>query len=177
MPGHAVSTLLILNGPNLNLLGLREPDVYGRETLEDLHKRCLRRAKAHGLDIEFKQSNIEGDLINWIHGGRGRVAGIIINPAGLSFYSVSLLEALKAFDGPKIEVHLSNIHKRDPMYQKSIISHEVDGVIGGLGTIGYEFAVEAIAIRLSGTQRSPAQQGTISRNIHSGGPTKLKGRR
>jgi 3-dehydroquinate dehydratase-2 len=141
MPG----TILVLNGPNLNLLGVREPELYGRETLDDIKQRCIARAKGHGLDIDFRQSNSEATLIDWLHEARGAVAGVVINPAGFSFHSIALLDALKMFDGPKVEVHITNIHKREPMYQKSLMSHGVTGVIAGLGGTGYVLAVDAIA--------------------------------
>jgi 3-dehydroquinate dehydratase-2 len=141
MPG----TILVLNGPNLNLLGVREPEIYGRETLDDIKQRCIARAKAHGLDIDFRQSNSEATLIDWLHEARGTKAGVVINPAGFSFHSIALLDALKMFDGPKVEVHITNIHKREPMYQKSLMSHGVTGVIAGLGGNGYALAVDAIA--------------------------------
>lgn len=141
MPG----TILVLNGPNLNLLGVREPEIYGRETLDDIQQRCIARAKTHGLEIDFRQSNSEATLIDWLHEARGTKAGVVINPAGFSFHSIALLDALKMFDGPKVEVHITNIHKREPMYQKSLMSHGVTGVIAGLGGIGYALAVDAIA--------------------------------
>ena len=139
------ATVLVLNGPNLNLLGVREPDIYGRETLADIKQRCVERAKGHGLEIDFRQSNSEAQLIDWLHEARNTMAGVVINPAGLSFHSIPLLDALKMFDGPKVEVHISNIHKRDPMYQKSIMSQGVTGVIAGLGGLGYALAVDAVA--------------------------------
>jgi 3-dehydroquinate dehydratase-2 len=138
-------TILVLNGPNLNLLGVREPEIYGRETLDDIKQRCIARAKAHGLEIDFRQSNSEAVLIDWLHEARGTKTGVVINPAGFSFHSIALLDALKMFDGPKVEVHITNIHKREPMYQKSLMSHGVTGVIAGLGGTGYVLAVEAIA--------------------------------
>jgi 3-dehydroquinate dehydratase-2 len=138
-------TVLVLNGPNLNLLGVREPEVYGRETLEDIKQRCIAHAKGHGLEVDFRQSNSEATLIDWLHAARGTMAGVVINPAGFSFHSIALLDALKMFDGPKVEVHITNIHKREPMYQKSLMSHGVTGVIAGLGGIGYALAVDAIA--------------------------------
>lgn len=140
-----MATILVLNGPNLNLLGEREPEIYGRETLADIKRRCVERGQNLGYDIEFHQSNSESTLIDWIHGARNKMAGIAINPAGLSFHSIPLLDALKMFDGPKIEVHITNIHKREPMYQKSIISHGVTGVIAGVGGMGYALAIDAIA--------------------------------
>jgi 3-dehydroquinate dehydratase-2 len=138
-------TVLVLNGPNLNLLGVREPDIYGKETLADIKQRCVERAKGHGLAVDFRQSNSEAQLIDWLHEARNTMAGVVINPAGLSFHSIPLLDALKMFDGPKVEVHISNIHKREPMYQKSIMSQGVTGVIAGLGGLGYALAVDAVA--------------------------------
>jgi 3-dehydroquinate dehydratase-2 len=139
------ATVLVLNGPNLNLLGVREPEIYGKETLADIKQRCVERAKGHGLDVDFRQSNSEAQLIDWLHEARNTMAGVVINPAGLSFHSIPLLDALKMFDGPKVEVHISNIHKREPMYQKSIMSQGVTGVIAGLGGLGYALAVDAVA--------------------------------
>src|SRR4051794_34158402 len=141
--------IFILNGPNLNLLGVREPELYGRETLDDIQRRCEERATAHGLEIDFRQSNYEGKLIDSVHEARGIACGIVINPAGLSFSSVSLLDALKTFDGPKVEVHITNIHKRESTYQKSLISMTATGVIAGLGTLGYVLAIDAIAAAVS----------------------------
>jgi 3-dehydroquinate dehydratase-2 len=138
-------TVLVLNGPNLNLLGVREPEIYGKETLADIKQRCVERAKGHGLEVDFRQSNSEAQLIDWLHEARNTMAGVVINPAGLSFHSIPLLDALKLFDGPKVEVHISNIHKREPMYQKSLMSVGVTGVIAGLGGLGYALAVDAIA--------------------------------
>jgi 3-dehydroquinate dehydratase II len=139
------ATVLVLNGPNLNLLGVREPDIYGKETLADIQQRCVERAKSHGLDLDFRQSNSEAQLIDWLHEARNTMAGVVINPAGLSFHSIPLLDALKMFDGPKVEVHISNIHKREPMYQKSLMSQGVTGVIAGLGGLGYALAIDAVA--------------------------------
>ena len=138
-------TVLVLNGPNLNLLGVREPEIYGKETLADIKQRCVERAKGHGLAIDFRQSNSEAQLIDWLHEARNTMAGVVINPAGLSFRSIPLLDALKMYDGPKVEVHISNIHKRDPIYQHSLMSQAVTGVIAGLGGLGYALAVDAIA--------------------------------
>jgi 3-dehydroquinate dehydratase II len=139
------ATVLVLNGPNLNLLGVREPEIYGKETLADIKQRCVERAKGHGLEVDFRQSNSEAQLIDWLHEARNTMAGVVINPAGLSFHSIPLLDALKMFDGPKVEVHISNIHKREPMYQKSLMSQGVTGVIAGLGGLGYALAVDAVA--------------------------------
>ena len=141
--------IFVLNGPNLNLLGVREPEIYGHDTLDDIQKRCIKRAQEHGLEIDFRQSNYEGKLIESVHEARGIACGIVINPAGLSFSSVSLLDALKMFDGPKIEVHISNIHKRESIYHKSLISMTATGVIAGLGSLGYLLAIDAIAATVS----------------------------
>src|ERR1700749_4362 len=141
MPG----TILVMNGPNLNLLGVREPEIYGRETLEDIKQRCIAHAKTHDLEIDFRQSNSEATLIDWLHEARGTMAGVVINPAGFSFHSIALLDALKLFDGPKVEDPITNIHKREPMYQKSLMSHGVTGVIAGLGATGYVLAIDALA--------------------------------
>jgi 3-dehydroquinate dehydratase II len=142
-------TVFVLNGPNLNLLGVREPEIYGTQTLEDIKKKCIERAKTHGLEIEFRQSNFEGALIESVHEAREKAAGIVINPAGLSFHSIPLLDSLKMFDGPKIEVHLTNIHQREAIYHHSLISRTATGVIAGLGAHGYVLAIEAIANRLA----------------------------
>ena len=138
-------TILVLNGPNLNLLGVREPEIYGRDTLDDIKALCVAQGKTHGLEIDFRQSNSEATLIDWLHEARGTRLGVAINPAGLSFHSIALLDALKLFDGPKIEVHITNIHRREPMYQKSLISHGVTGVIAGLGAVGYALAIDGLA--------------------------------
>ncbi|WP_426609023.1 type II 3-dehydroquinate dehydratase [Bradyrhizobium sp. McL0616] len=138
-------TILVLNGPNLNLLGVREPEIYGRDTLDDIKTRCIGQGAKHGFEVDFRQSNAEGTLIDWLHEARGTKVGVVINPAGYSFHSIALLDALKMFDGPKIEVHITNIHKREPMYQKSLMSHGVTGVIAGLGTAGYLLAIDGIA--------------------------------
>src|ERR1700726_3786509 len=143
-------TVLVLNGPNLNLLGVREPEIYGKETLADIKQRCIERAKGHGLDVDVRQSNSEATLIDWLHEARNKMAAVVINPAGLSFHSIALLDALKMFDGPKVEVHITNIHKREPIYQKSLMSHAVTGVIAGLGGMGYVLAVDAIAALING---------------------------
>jgi 3-dehydroquinate dehydratase-2 len=138
--------LLILNGPNLNRLGKREPAIYGSDTLEQIRQRCEARAAALGLSADFRQSNFEGALVEAVHEAcDGGFDAIIINPAGYSFHSVALLDALKQFDGPKIEVHLSNIHARDAIYHHSLVSKTATAVICGLGAQGYLYAVDAAA--------------------------------
>ena len=140
--------LFVLNGPNLNLLGEREPAIYGRTTLAQIEKMCASRAKAHGLGLDFRQTNFEGTLIESVHEARKAAAGIVINPAGLSFTSIPLLDALKMFDGPKIELHISNIHQREPIYHHSLVSKTATAVIAGLGPGGYAVAVDAMAMLL-----------------------------
>ena len=141
----ASSTVLILNGPNLNLLGVREPQIYGTETLADIEESCLERAAHLGLTIDFRQSNSEGELIDWVQEARDTAQGIIINAGGYSHTSIALLDALSASDLPIIEVHLSNIHKRDSFRHHSYVSLAAKGVIVGLGGFGYELALDAIA--------------------------------
>jgi len=140
--------ICILNGPNLNLLGQRQPEIYGRETLADIHARCEKRATALGLAIDFRQSNHEGVLIDWIQEARAKASAIIINPAAFTHTSVALLDALTAAELPVIEVHLSNIHKREPFRHHSYVSRAATGVICGLGSKGYELALDALAERL-----------------------------
>ena len=138
-------TALVLNGPNLNLLGTRQPAIYGRESLADIEKACRRRAEALKLGLEFRQSNHEGELIDWVQGACGRMAGIVINPAGYGHSSVALLDALVASDLPVIEVHLSNIFRREAFRHHSYVSAAALGVICGLGPRGYLLALDALA--------------------------------
>jgi 3-dehydroquinate dehydratase-2 len=137
--------VIVLNGPNLNLLGQREPEIYGRETLADVEADCRRAGKELGLAIEFHQSNREYEIIEWVHAARGRAAGIVINPAAFTHTSVAILDALAAFEGPIIEVHISNVHKREPFRHHSYVSGVASGVIIGCGTQGYAFALRRIA--------------------------------
>lgn len=139
------AVILVLNGPNLNLLGTRQPEIYGRASLADVEKSCRRRAGELGLGLEFRQSNHEGELIDWIQQARGKMAGIVINPAGYSHSSVALLDALVASDLPVIEVHLSNIFKREAFRHHSFVSEAARGVICGLGPRGYLLALDALA--------------------------------
>ncbi len=138
-------SILILNGPNLNLLGTREPEVYGRTTLADIEARCRERASALGLALECRQSNSEGELLGWIHEARQRHDAILINPAAYSHTSVAILDALKAVALPVVEVHLSNIHKREPFRHHSYVSKAALGVICGFGPEGYLMALSALA--------------------------------
>lgn len=135
----------LLNGPNLNLLGLRQPEIYGRETLEDVVARVADLAEELGLTVRAQQSNHEGQLVDWIHAARGTSAAIIINPGAYSHTSVAILDALNAYDGPVIEVHISNIHKREAFRHHSYVSARADGVIAGCGTEGYLLALRRIA--------------------------------
>ncbi|WP_414463523.1 type II 3-dehydroquinate dehydratase [Hyphomicrobium sp. DY-1] len=139
------SLVYVLNGPNLNMLGVREPEVYGRETLDDLRVRTEKSAAANGLAIDFRQSNIEGEIVNWVQEARGKAKGIIINAGGYTHTSVAILDALQAVSLPVVEVHLSNIFRRDEFRQHSYISLAATGVICGLGAKGYELAIEAMA--------------------------------
>jgi 3-dehydroquinate dehydratase-2 len=135
----------VLNGPNLNLLGKRQPDVYGHDTLADVEAECRETAAGLGLEIRFHQSNREYEIIDWIHEARQGAAGIVINPAAFTHTSIAILDALNTFDGPVIEVHISNIHKREPFRHHSYISGRAEGVIAGFGTQGYPLAIMRIA--------------------------------
>ncbi|MGD9784301.1 MAG: type II 3-dehydroquinate dehydratase [Hyphomicrobiaceae bacterium] len=135
----------VLNGPNLNLLGQREPAIYGRETLADVRRRTETAAAALGLTIVFHQSNHEGQLIDWVQEGREKASGLIVNAGGLTHTSIALLDALQAAELPVIEVHLSNIFRREPMRHHSYVSLAAKGVICGLGAKGYELAIAAMA--------------------------------
>jgi len=137
--------IAVLNGPNLNLLGLREPEIYGIQTLDDLEALCAETAEQLGVAIDFRQTNGEGELISWVQECRGRASGIVINPAGYSHTSIALMDALHAVDLPIIEVHLSNIFTREAFRQHSYVSMAARGVISGLGFFGYRVALEAIA--------------------------------
>jgi 3-dehydroquinate dehydratase II len=135
----------LLNGPNLNLLGLRQPEIYGHETLDDVASRTADLAEELGLRLRALQSNHEGQLVDWIQEARGTSAGIIINPGAYSHTSVAILDALNAYDGPVLEVHISNIHKREAFRHHSYVSHRADGVIAGFGTEGYLLALRRMA--------------------------------
>jgi 3-dehydroquinate dehydratase II len=137
-------TIFVLNGPNLNLLGEREPQIYGRETLADIESACRAHAQTQQADIDFRQTNFEGELIESVHEARKRACGIVINPAGLSFTSIPLLDALKTFDGPILEVHISNIHRREELYHRSLVSRVATAVIAGLGSHGYLTGIDAV---------------------------------
>jgi 3-dehydroquinate dehydratase-2 len=140
--------ILILNGPNLNLLGTRQPEVYGHETLSDVEQACQRLAAEMGLEVAFAQSNHEGALVDLIQNARETAAGIIINPAAYSHTSVAILDALNMFDGPVLEVHISNIHKREAFRHHSFVSSRADGVIAGCGVHGYQLALRHMGLLL-----------------------------
>jgi 3-dehydroquinate dehydratase II len=140
--------ILILNGPNLNLLGRREPDIYGRTTLADIEAMCRAEAGDLGLAVECRQSNSEAELVTWIKESSGRFAGVILNAGAYSHTSVALLDALRALDVPLIEVHLSNIYRRESFRQHSHVSLAAAGVICGLGPQGYTLAMRALAVLL-----------------------------
>ena len=145
-------TILVLNGPNLNILGAREPDVYGHETMAEIEAACAKRASALGLTVEFRQSNNEGELVDWIQGARNGYAGLIVNAGAYTHTSVALLDALLACDVPVIEVHLSNIFQREDFRHHSYVSKAARGLICGFGGFGYEMALDAAA-RMVGTTR------------------------
>lgn len=147
-----MKTITVLNGPNLNMLGLRQPHIYGTATLDDVETLCAETALELGLGIDFRQSNIEGELVSWIQECRGRSAGIIINPAGYTTTSIAILDALLIADQPVIEVHITNIHKREEFRHHSFISKVATGVIAGLGVGGYALALRAMAGLLADEQ-------------------------
>jgi 3-dehydroquinate dehydratase-2 len=140
----AQPAVLVLNGPNLNLLGSREPDIYGRESLSDIEDLCRREAAARGLRADCRQSNHEGQLIDWIHEARAGHSAIIINPGAYTHTSIALLDALLAVGLPTIEVHLSNIHRREAFRRHSYVSAAAHGIICGLGSHGYVLALDAV---------------------------------
>ena len=135
----------VLNGPNLNLLGSREPEVYGRQTLSDIEKAVSQRAKKNGMEVVFRQSNHEGVLVDWIQEARTKASGVIINPGAYTHTSIALLDACKMLDKPIIEVHLSNPHQRERFRHHSYVGMVAKGVIMGLGSMGYVVAIDAMA--------------------------------
>jgi 3-dehydroquinate dehydratase II len=134
--------IYVLNGPNLNRLGTREPEIYGRTTLSEVREMCQNAVA--GEPVEFRQTNREYELIEWIHEAIDSASGIIINPAAFTFTSIAIMDALKMFPGPIIELHISNIHRREPIYHRSYISPVATAVVAGLGTNGYPIAVRAM---------------------------------
>ena len=145
------ATIFVLNGPNLNMLGVREPHLYGTDTLADIEAACAERAGELGLDIDFRQSNHEGQIVDWIQEARQGADGVVINPAGLTHTSVAVHDALKLLEVPIIEVHLSNIHRREEWRHHSYISLVATGIIMGLGSQGYLLALDAMARILEAT--------------------------
>ena len=142
----ATAPIMVLNGPNLNLLGKRQPEIYGRDTLAEVETLCVKAAAAQGATVDFRQSNHEGELVDWIHEARENHVGIVINPAAYSHTSVAILDALNTCDGlPVVEVHISNIHQREEFRHHSYVSLRADGVIAGCGVQGYAFGVERVA--------------------------------
>jgi 3-dehydroquinate dehydratase-2 len=149
--------VFVLNGPNLNLLGVRDPSIYGRDTLGDIEERCTARAAALGLEIDFRQTNHEGQLVDWIQEARESADGIILNAGALTHTSVALLDALSAAELPVIEVHLSNIFRRESFRHHSYVSLAANGVICGLGAQGYELALDAVASLIEGDSDEAAR--------------------
>ena len=143
------ATIYVLNGPNLNLLGTREPEIYGRATLKDVEALCREAGKRHGFAIEFRQSNHEGQLVDWIQeANANKAAGLVINPAGYTTTSIAILDAILMLKAPTIEVHISNIHARDEFRRHSYISKVAKAVICGLGVAGYAAAIDGLAALL-----------------------------
>jgi 3-dehydroquinate dehydratase II len=151
--------ILILNGPNLNLLGTREPHIYGSTTLAEVEEMCRRRAEQRGLTIAFHQSNSEAQIIEWIHGAINNAHGIIINPAAFTHTSVAILDALKMFAHPIIELHISNPHKREQFRHHSFITYAATALICGLGVSGYSLAVEAMADLIAARESQASAPG------------------
>ncbi len=137
--------IVVVNGPNLNMLGSREPSIYGAETLEDIHKLCDKTATSHSIKVDFRQSNHEGELVTWIQEAGRAAAGLIINPAGFGHTSVALMDALLSIKIPAIEVHLSNIYKREEFRHHTYTARAVHGVISGFGSHSYVLAIEALS--------------------------------
>lgn len=146
--------VLILNGPNLNMLGSRQPDVYGRESLADVEESCSRHGRSLSLEVDCRQSNSEGQLVDWIQEARKGHNGVIINPGAYSHTSIAIMDALLAAELPVIEVHLSNIHRREAFRHQSYVSKVADAVLCGLGSQGYLFALDAMARRLNTQQET-----------------------
>jgi 3-dehydroquinate dehydratase II len=147
--------IFVLNGPNLNLLGVREPAIYGSDTLKDVAQRTKRRAKALGLAVEFRQSNAEGELVTWIQEARGQAAGIVLNAGAYTHTSIAIMDALSAADVPVIELHLSNVFKRESFRHHSYVAAVAQGVICGFGPMGHELAMEAMADLVTKAVQAP----------------------
>ena len=139
-------TVVVLNGPNLNLLGTREPELYGRASLADVEKLCRAAAKRHGFTVQFRQSNHEGELVDWIQEARAKkAAGLVINPAGYTTTSVAILDALLTLEAPVVEIHITNIHVREQFRRRSYVSQAARAVVCGFGIHGYALAIDGIA--------------------------------
>jgi len=148
-------TIYVLNGPNLNLLGTREPDKYGRATLADVEKLCRANAERFGIDIVFRQSNVEGELVNWIQEAHAKgAAGLILNPAGYTTTSIAILDALLILQVPVIECHITNIHARESFRQNSYVSKAAKAVIAGFGIDGYGLAIAGLAAMIGANTRA-----------------------
>ncbi len=163
--------IYILNGPSLNLLGKREPDIYGRDTLADIQAAAASRAKVHGLSIVFRQSNHEGELVDWIQEAREKGSGLILNAAAHTHTSVALLDALRTLEKPIVEVHLSNPYAREAFRHKSFVSPVAKGVICGFGADGYLYAVDAMAkfvkaaLNKQAAQKPPVKKAAVKKSI------------
>ena len=138
------ANILILNGPNLNMLGQREPGIYGHRTLDNIRALCEARARGHGFTVDFRQSNREGELVDWIQQARESHAGIVVNAGGYTHTSIAIMDALSAVNLPAVEVHLSNIHRREPFRHRSYVAHAARGSICGFGAHGYALALDAM---------------------------------
>jgi len=149
-----VKPVFVLNGPNLNLLGLREPETYGRETLDDIRRLCEAAGARLGLPIDFRQSNVEGEIVGWIQEARNSACGLAINAAAYTHTSVAIHDAIRASSLPAVEVHLTNVYKREPFRHKSFVSGVAAGVICGFGSHGYELALEALSRLVTQTSKS-----------------------
>jgi 3-dehydroquinate dehydratase-2 len=145
--------IAVLNGPNLNLLGERQPDIYGNETLDDVEKRCVVHAELFGYDLEFRQSNHEGTLVDWLHELRNTADGFVINAGALTHSSITLHDAIASVRPPAVEVHMSNVHAREPFRHHSYLSDVCSAVIAGCGVQGYEFAISALVTVIEGGRR------------------------
>ena len=159
--------IMILNGPNLNFLGIREPHIYGSTTLKEIESSCEEVARLLGVSLSFHQTNVEGELVGLVQSAHGNSDAIIMNPAAFSFTSIALIDALKIFDGPKIEVHISNIHARDELHRHSITSSASTAVICGLGAYGY------IAAILAAVQRLGRLSDAVPAALHGLSPSKV----
>ena len=146
-------SVLVLNGPNLNMLGIREPAIYGSETLKDVEARCAARGKSLGVTVDFRQTNMEGELVGWVQQASAGAAGLVLNAGAYTHTSIALHDALRACGVPVIEVHLSNIYKREAFRHHSYVSPVANGVICGFGGHGYELALEALSTILSATKK------------------------